>query len=633
MPSIADKLKARQAERKLKPKDLDLRGSGITKRDFERAEARYEKQVTKSLEKGVDIAAKEASEKFQTALDLTMQSLEQDAKAKNIVLDPSQLKALHGVLSNQVCCLVGAAGTGKTTVTRFVISELSKRLNTVHVVIDEGFDEEGNPIAREEKETVAIAGAAFTGRAAQQMIKAVGNDFDIPIMTIHRLLGYAPTLVEVQEWDPITKSTYVKTKRVFKPSYGKACKLPYKLIILDEASMIGVLLFNELIDAIEPDCRIILIGDLHQLPPVMSKSVLGYAMQKWPTFELAKIHRQAEGNPIIANAHRVLNGIMPQKAPNFVLIESTAEGSVNFSTFIRQIGQALEERKKYDPYRDVIIVPNSNPDIITSAPSLNQHFVTMFNPEKKTNGVVINKRITIHTGTQEVYFAIGDKVIMGRNINTINPPITNGMMGIVESINLNGKYDKKRSQVDFEPVSRVMGEEDAMEFDIDDVAFELDSIAEEATTEKKKKDEESMDQRQASHVMTIKFETGQIFRASTAGDYRNIAYGYAITCHKSQGGEYPNVVIAIHSANRALLTQEWLYTAITRAKENVFLLFNKRGLEMAVRNQKIKGKTIAEKIKNYVIENKLDDMTLSNDPWNVDRTKFPILFNPRKMDL
>ena len=614
MTSMLERLKALQSERNLKPSGLDIRGLG-RKRDLEASDKRYEREVAKSLEKGGDIAALEAQEKFQHAMDDTIAAFEREARAKNITLDQYQLRALKGGTAQQCFCLIGAAGTGKTTVTRFMMKEFVRKL-----------------VAKLNKENGeklnAIAIACYTGRAAQQSRKAIGPEFDdITVVTMHSLLGYAPTMEEVMDYDPITKSMFPRERRVFRPTFGVSCKLPYSVYIIDEASMMPIPLFNEFIDAIHPTSRIILIGDIHQLPPVYGKSVLGYALRKWPVFELEKIHRQAEGNPIIANAHRILKGEALKKADNFFLLPSKAGGAADFSVDIRRTVNFLWQKGKYDPYRDVIIVANSDPEIMTSAPALNEHFMTLFNPEKTVNGVIINKRINIHTGTAHVYFAVGDKVMVNSNINTISPPITNGMMGIVESINVNGRYDQKRAQVD--TYRDDDGDGDPVTLDMNTIHLDLETAMGKQKKKDDAKEDESMDQRQSSHVMTIKFETGQQLRCATAGDYRRISFGYAITCHKSQGGEYPNVIIAIHSANGTLLTQEWLYTAVTRAKDNVFLLHNQRGLDRAIRNQKIKGKTLAEKIQSYAIEAHADDVDLKDDPWNVDRKQFPILFNPK----
>lgn len=617
--------------RNLKPEDLTLRGSGIEKRDLDRSLNAYEKAVDKSLTKGQELAIADAERKYHEGLDDTIAAMERDAASKNIVLSDDQRAAFIGVMKQMRCCLIGPAGSGKTTLEKLIVSQLVQKAGAVVVRAENGANKPSN--------TVTIM--AFTGRAAQQSRKAVGGDLDIPITTGHAGLGYAPVYEEVEAIDEITGQIYMKEVRRFRPSYGQNCKLPYTTYIIDEAPMFPVYLYNELVDAMPPDARVILVGDLNQLPPVMDKSVMGYALQKWPVFELTKIHRQAEGNAIIKNAHNILQGLPLQKAPNVHLFEapSTAAGSLGFAAYIKQVTMRLNALGHFNPYRDAIIVANSKPEIVTSTHALNEFFMSQFNPEKKVDGIVVNKRVAIHTGRQKVYYAVGDKVMNCQNNNNHNPPITNGMLGIVESINFNAKYDISRA--DDEIIQSDDYDEDeeteinkVSDLHLDSVPFELDAIMERQKEEKaKQKDKEAanLDQRQSSHIMTIKFETGQTITCSTAGDYSKIEFGYVITCHKSQGGEYPTVIICLHSANGTLLSREWLYTAFTRARENVFVLYNKEGLKRALKNQKVKGSNLQEKLRNYVIQAKSNDLDLTQDPWNVDRKKFPILFNPREV--
>lgn len=636
-----------EPNRNLKSSDLSIRGTGLEKRELSRSIDGYEKTTEKAFgERGQDLAIAEAERKFHAALDDTIAAMERDARSKNIILDDSQRAAFLGVMKNQVCCLIGPAGSGKTTLEKLIVSQLAQKAGAV--VLNGQRENVGS-------KSPGIAIAAFTGRAAQQSAKAVGKDYDIPIRTMHSLLGYAPVFEEVEAIDEITGQIYMKEVRRFRPTYNETCKLPYNIYIIDEAPMMPVDLFNEFIDAIHPKSRIILVGDINQLPPVMNKSVLGYALQKWPVFELTKIHRQAEGNAIIKNAHNVLNGLPLQKSANVHLLEAPSDcgGSLKFSEYIKKVTVKLRDIGKkhkedgqipiFDPHRDAIIVANSKKEIVTSTHALNSFFMSVFNPPDKQSGITINPRIAIHTGVNRVDFAVGDKVMNCQNNNNHNPPITNGMMGIVESIALNGKYDMKRAPEDMDFVEHDEsdeGEEDDApvsslgDFAIDNIHLEIDNIIAKQQVEKaKKKDEEdiSRDQRQASHIMTVKFETGQTIVCSTSGDYNKIEFGYVITCHKSQGGEYPTVIICLHSANGTLLSREWLYTAFTRARENVFVLYNKEGLKRALKNQKVKGATLKEKLMNYVIQAKSDDMDLTQDPWNVDRKKFPILFNPKEV--
>lgn len=628
--------------------DINLRGTGITKREAAKNTREYERQAAKAVKADQSLFAHSAEDEFQKGVEATIEAMRESQRKGDIVLDDSQFRAVAGIIHNKVSVLIGAAGTGKTTVTKVVIEELQKRLGTVKpsaahfitVTVDNlqmrMLEADAirkclipAPIETKLDETVSIAGAAYTGRAAQQFRRAVPEGWQKNISTIHSLLGYAPVMEEYTAIDKITGMEYLSERRVFRPSFDASCKLPYQMYILDEASMIPIPLFNELIDAIHDTSRILLIGDIHQLPPVYGKSVLGYAMRKWPVFELTTIHRQAAGNAIISNAHNVLKGKALVNAANFHLIGNgltpktrSPDGSGELQKYVLQVVKKLHGMGRYNPYTDAIIVPQNKG--MVGQVDLNQHLVTMFNPEVKEDGIIVNKRINIHTGTGHTFFAVRDKVMITQNINNTEPPISNGMIGIVETININGKYDRKRAQVEFGSDDE---DESPLDLDLDNFANAMDKSMGGSDEKKDKENDEASDQRQSSHGMTIKFENGQTYSASTAGDYRKVQHGYAATCHKSQGGEYPSIIILCHSVNNKMLKREWLYTAVTRARENVYIICNNRGLDTALRNESIKGNTIAEKIKSYLIETKVDE----DGGFSIDKEKFPMLGEPEEM--
>lgn len=662
MSSLLEKIKANKAlkesggrptSQQISEADISLRGTGLTKRVIERDAAAYKKETEKSLKAAGGDLVQKAEAEFAQGIEATIAAMREANTKEEIKYDDSQLRAIAGIIHNKVSVLIGAAGTGKTTVTKKIVEELAKRVNVVNAndtifvsclngdqkvrcllseAIRNGYAIQDNPNSiGTDRETPGIAFAAYTGRATQQIKRALPSIWHSNTSTIHKLLEYAPVFEEVDAIDKMTGQEYVKTIKRFRPSFGKDLKLPYTFYVFDEASMIPIPLFNEVIDAIHATSRILLIGDIHQLPPVYGKSVLGYAMRKWPVFELTTIHRQAAGNAIISNAHNVLKGKPLENASNFHIIgknpKPSPSGGGELQTYflgvIKQLSQLenpIDKTKCYDPYRDAIIVPQNKGPVGTD--NLNEHLVTMFNPEIKENGIIINKRVNIHTGTNHVFFAIRDKVMIISNINSVDPPITNGMIGIVESINVNGRYDMKRAQVDF----GADDEEDDISLDLDNMTFALDSAFGAKDEKEENKDDETDDQRQSSHVLTIKFENGQTYSCSTAGDYRRVVHGYAATCHKSQGGEYPSIIILCHSVNAVMLTQEWLYTAVTRARNNVYLVCNDRGLSKALQRQVIKGFTLQEKIRSYIIETKADDEI------GLDRNKYPELWEPKEIN-
>ena len=212
----------------------------------------------------------------------------------------------------------------------------------------------------------------------------------------------------------------------------------------------------------------------------------------------------------------------------------------------------------------------------------------------------INKRAIITAGYIHVHFAVGDKVMLLQNDR--QRQLTNGMIGKVISINANGGYDEKRSDH-----SQVKFEGD-LDIDVD----KLEIKDEDASPET-----EDINQRQASHVMTVDFsvtDKPMEVTFSTAGQFKTVTLAYAFTCHKSQGGEYRNVVIVVHASNIRMLTREWLYTAVTRARERVVILSNDRGFAQAIHVQRIKGQTVAEKAQQFLDLQDKSDTTLPNLP-------------------
>lgn len=605
--SLLEQIKAQKAAREplLKqpepPKRDELHGTGLNSKVLTKVQSeinRGEKAALKDTAKKA--AQREADDRVHELAEADAAQLQADfTKGKNIVFDQSQEYAIEGIISNQFSVLIGPAGSGKTTVTKEIVKRL---MATVAKIGDVWF-------------------GAFTGRACQQIRRALPPEWHSCVSTVHSLLEYAPTEEPYEYKDPDTGRIIQSTRMVFRPQRNAQNPLRQTTFIFDETGMLGTTLWNEFVDACPRGARIILIGDINQLPPVMDKSVLGFAMNVWPVFELQKIHRQSDGNAIIENAHNVLNGRSMQNAPNFQIFGTGVAGSPKMSDSalntqqqcIQWLGK-LAKMGKFNPVRDAFIVPQNKGDI--GQIELNPHLLTMFNPPKEENGIIINRRFDIHTGTDRKNMAVGDKVMVTKNINDISPPITNGMIGIVEEINLNGKYDQKRNQ--FNDTS--MDDLKTDGFDADSLAADLDAMAEENDDDEE--ESSGMDQRQASHVMTIKFETGQTLNCSTAGDYRSVVHSYAITCHKAQGGEYPNIVILVHSANARMLNREWLYTAVTRARENVYIFCNNRGMRLALEKQKIKGRTLQEKIQSY---------NFAAENFNIDQSKLPVLWAPNKL--
>lgn len=591
LPKSAQIAAAKQ-KAKAKPKRDLLFGTGITKKLLVKAEKQHDIQApTQSVVEPKLVVDKDDTFKVDTLPSTLMPD--------DLILDKFQTAALNGLRNQKYGCLIGAAGTGKTTLTKALIAEVEDSvpivdMNRAHIDSEKKAEKDMH---------VAVCFCSFMGRAVQQMKRALPKKYHGLANTIHRTLGYMPTTEE--RYDKETNE--LREIRVFRPTFTAFRKLPFKICIVDEAGTVPINLWNELIVALPSDCRIFLIGDLNQLPPVQGRSVLGFAMLKWPTFVLEELHRQAEGNPIIENAHRVLRGQKPltDKDSKKFIVKKIGDGSLGARKETLMVIQHLHKQGVFDPLRDALIVPQNISAI--GQIELNQQLVNYFNPVVKgADGEIQNPRVIITAGYIHAVFAAGDKVMLLANDNS--KQLTNGMIGIVESIVPNGNF-------------RGQAVGDNMKLEYKDTDFDLTDLADELLEyAKDDKEDDDESERAASHIMTVQFQNrdeGVVFE--TAGAFKKITHAYAFTCHKAQGGEYPTVVILVHSANLRMLTREWLYTAITRAQNRVILLCNRRGLTHAVNSQKIKGKTIAEKAEQFL---KLQDQT---------DTKLPILPSPEEI--
>lgn len=535
--------------------------------------------------------------------------------------DDTQLTAIYGLVQQQYGVMIGAAGTGKTTTTKKLVDMLRDGLEEIDVskywirgVVNDDDDYE-----IPEKLIPSIAMVSFTGRATQMIKKNFPRDWHGNIMTIHRALGFIPEYY--QDFDE--ESGQMVNKRRFVPTYTAENQMPWDIIIVDEAGMLGLDLWHQLWAATKDTCRIILIGDINQLPPTHGKSILGFALAKWPTWELTHVHRQqGENNSIVDNAHRILKGLRPvSDSPTALTIAKTdkemlqalnymvKDDSWRFITIevpeehklasirIRQT-LALLQGKIYEPNRDVLITPingheQTAPGYSLGQEPLNQELVVKLNSK--------NPRYLIDAGREKQNFAVGDKVMA--TVNDYEAGITNGMTGIIKTIQPNGAYigDTHRwgliTEVN-EYLSGLVTEED------DDVEFSLEEMASdsEAGLEEMRK-KEKRDAGPASHIVEVEFGEGEHafqINFATKSAVASLMLAYAATCHKMQGGECPLVFGIVHQANKRPLNREWFYTMVTRASQRCVVFTTRQGLGFALGKQNIKGATLKAKIQTFI---------------------------------
>lgn len=511
--------------------------------------------------------------------------------------DESQLAAINGLAEVQYGCLTGAAGTGKTTSTKKLVDSLMHTASLSAVNMEDYWasgvdDAEGEDYEAPETWVPSILMCSFTGRAAQMIKKNFPRDWHGNIMTIHRALGFKPEF-----YDDIDEETMqLKKKMRFVPSYTSECQMPWDIIIIDEAGMLGIDLWHMLFAAIKRGARIYMIGDINQLPPVHGKPIFGYALAKWPSWELTHVHRQQGlNNPIVDNAWRILNGKLPVTEGRFQMIELKGD-AVMASRKVRAMVPAIQAKGIFDPIRDTIITPINGEEgsrgFALGQLPLNREFAMIFNRE--------GERFIIDGGRERKQFAVGDKVMATKN--DWENGVTNGMTGVIVDIQANGAYGgDHRAFGRVEDVNKYIAEtgenDEHVDFSLEDLESDFEAIDKGKEAGKEKKDRGP-----SSHIVTVRFgdeEHGFEIPFATLSEVGSLMTAYVVTCHKMQGGESPVIIIICHDSHKHMLYREWLYTAVTRASEKCILLYTNTALRTALNKQNIKGSTLKEKVASF----------------------------------
>lgn len=533
----------------------------------------------------------------------------------DIVPDETQKSAYQGLAQQEMGCMIGAAGTGKTTMTRFLLNTLIHgdiasgieplRLSAVDLNSYTGREDS----ERGKLEVPSIAFAAFTGQATQVLKKNMPRAWRRNCMTIHSLLGYAP--IEYQKEDG-------KMGVRFEPTFTEHNKFNWDVIVIEEASMVNVDLWHQVRAAAKDSCRFYFIGDLNQLPPPIGETVLGFALARLPVFELTTIYRQKDeaANRIIDTAHHVLNNrpleFDEMSNPNWRVLGMKLDNVADKAhSQICALAKGLSTKKVsaevdptrpaiYDPWRDRILTPmnGGNPDSPASTLGqipLNESLSRIFSNDAERYVISYKKGVK--------KFSVGYRVMATKN----EPPdrldrVTNGLTGVITGIEVNPNWIGDPGMVGLEShvdeyrrhklAIAIGAEKEDYGFDPvdDDMDFSIDPNAKE-------------DERQsgpASHIVEVKFDNGATRKYTLNSQIEQLQIAYASTTHKAQGAEMPTVIIVVHHLQRRMLCRENLYTAVTRAKERVIILYTDFGLRLALATQRIYGKTLKEKIQRYI---------------------------------
>ena len=417
-------------------------------------------------------------------------SLTQLESEMGIRFAPQQREAIHTAMSTRAMILTGGPGTGKTTTVVGMI-----RL----------FSADGRRITL----------TAPTGRAAKRLSETTGSE----AKTIHRLLEFSP------------QNNGFKRNR--------QNPLDTDVVIVDETSMVDLVLMNRLMQAIRPTTTVILIGDTDQLPSVGAGNVLRELIdsQKIPVIQLTEIFRQAQESMIVTNAHRINKGDFPELTGgtdrNFFFMEEEDPDAIT-ELICSLIADRLPQHYDYHPIDDIqLLCPMRRGTLGTE--NLNRRLQEILNPEytapvshpleKSRFGARTYKRMSEPAGRSQTAggFRVGDKVMQVRN--NYDYDVFNGDIGRVVNIE---HVDKK---------------------------------------------------------VYIQFPDKQV--AYDTADLGELVLAYATTVHKAQGSEYPVVVIPLHTQHYLMLQRNLLYTGITRAKERVVIVGTKRAIGICIRNNQV----------------------------------------------
>lgn len=545
--------------------------------------------------------------------------------AGGMTFDESQLDALRKLIRAKHICLIGAAGTGKTTMVKEALGRL----------IYDGDEEQGiKPLGIRrlpEDQGPSVAICAFTGIATQVIRATLPVWLHPAVKTIHSLLEYKPAMGMEDSQG---------RKAMFVPTRHARNKLDHDVIVIDETSMLGLDLWHNLVDALRPNTIIILIGDLNQLKPVADATFFAYALSAgidrkdgWDIAELTTIHRQKEpeANRIIEGAHAILNGKQPtfddpSKDPNWRIIgyEIPSKADQAHTTIVqavnvlraqptpeKRIKTSLDgsettelvmnkDRVIFDPYLDLLLTAgngydeNDSASFVQQAP-LNGTLSRLIEPPTDEHPVYV-----IDAGRESKRFAVGHRVMATKNESPdVVDRVTNGLTGRITEIHSNSNW--KGNKAMFGTEKEVLAFRESMakaagrnEMGVNLTAFSL-SMVDTTKFEAEAKD----DERQASHVISVKYANGAERTYRTAVDVGAIQLAYAMTVHKAQGSQADTVIIVVHHSVKRQLSREWLYTAVTRARRRVIILYTRMGLAKAVAHQQIYGANLREKVNRY----------------------------------
>ncbi len=427
-----------------------------------------------------------AERRVQMDVDTVMETvMGRTGQGQHITYDEVQLEAIRAAVSSKIMVLTGGPGTGKTTTTMGIIA--AYRAAGCRIIL-----------------------AAPTGRAAKRMSEATGME----AKTIHRLLEYKPPEgYQRKEENPLEGD----------------------VLILDECSMIDIMLMYNLLKAMPEQMTLIMVGDTDQLPSVGAGNVLKDIISsgRIPVVRLCRIFRQARGSRIIMNAHRINKGEQidmrgGRDSDFFFATKETNEEVVEL--LVKYCTENLPRYYHVDALQDIQVLTPMQRGVCGAA-NLNQVLQEAMNP-----GSIFLRR----GGTQ---YRLHDKVMQIRN--DYDKEVFNGDIGVINHVDMEER-------------------ELTVNFDGREVVYDVSELEE-------------------------------------------LTLAYATTIHKSQGSEYPIVVMPFTMSHYVMLQRNLLYTGVTRAKKILVLIGEKKAVWYAVKNETTADRNtkLAERLREDSMESRI----------------------------
>jgi len=480
--------------------------------------------------------------------------------------------------------LLGAAGTGKSTSQRGVVQALITA-GMAGIMADDGhkYLPSGTP---------GVVVCAYTRRAVNNIRKVMPADMKNNCITIHKLLEYQPVYYEEydeEQGKDVKTMRFEATRNVVRP-----LSTSIRTIIFEESSMISTELFSEVLGAIHHPVQFIFIGDIQQLPPVFGSAVLGYKMLELSVVELTEVYRQALESPIIRLAHHILSGVpitaeqLPEwEVPNKLKLhpwKKKLSVDLGVLTIAKFFSQAIDTGA-YNYEEDMILIP-FNKSFGTD--EVNKYIAQHITAK---SGALVHEIIA---GFDKHYFAVGDRVMYEKEDATITGIAMNASFVGAKYLAASNLLDRWGN---YRAASEASSERATSHKPVEPTEADIDAMLD-AMSFSGGDDEDRT--RQASHSITLRLhESGEEVTIDSAAAVNKLALGYAITVHKAQGSEARKVFLILHESHATMLQRELLYTAVTRARESLYVICPPDAFVKGITRQKILGNTIAEKAKYF----------------------------------